>query len=39
METDRQAKERATDVVMTAVAGTAIIRPELAVKIVGDAAL
>ena len=39
METDRQAKERATDVVMTAVAGTAILRPELAVKIVGDAAL
>ena len=39
METDRQAKERATDVVMTAVAGTAVLRPELAVKIVGDAAL
>lgn len=39
METARQAKERATDVVMTAVAGAGILRPELAVKIVGDAGL
>ena len=39
MGTQRQEKERATDVVMTAVAGAGIIRPELAVKIVGDAAL
>lgn len=39
METERQAKERATDVVMTAVAGTAILRQEHAVRIVGDAAL
>jgi len=37
METMRQAKERATDVVMTVVAGASILRPELAVKIVGDA--
>lgn len=39
METERQAKERATDVVMTAVAGTAILRQEHAVRIIGDAAL
>jgi len=39
METERQAKERATDVVMTVVAGAGIIRPELAVAITGDAAL
>lgn len=39
METMRQAKERATDVVMTVVAGAGILRPELAVKIIGDAAL
>lgn len=39
METERKAKERATDVVMTAVAGAGIIRPELAVAIVGDAVL
>jgi len=39
MGTQRMEKERATDVVMTAVAGAGIIRPELAVKIVGDAAL
>jgi len=39
METMRQAKERATDVVMTAVAGAGILRPELAVQIIGDAAL
>jgi len=39
METDRQAKERASDVVMSVVAGAGIIRPELAVAMVGDAAL
>jgi N4-gp56 family major capsid protein len=39
METQRVAAARATDVVMTAVAGAAILRPELAVKIIGDAAL
>jgi N4-gp56 family major capsid protein len=39
METERQAKERATDVVMTVVAGAALVRPEMAVKIIGDAAL
>jgi hypothetical protein len=37
METDRQAAARATDVVMTLVAGSAILRPELAVKLIGDA--
>lgn len=39
METQREAAKRATDVVMTVVAGAGILRPELAVKIVGDAAL
>lgn len=39
METQREASKRATDVVMTVVAGAGILRPELAVKIVGDAAL
>lgn len=39
METERKAKERATDVVMTVVAGAGIIRPELAVAVTGDAAL
>lgn len=39
METQREAAKRATDVVMTVVAGAGILRPELAVKVVGDAAL
>lgn len=39
MEEQRQAAARATDVVLTAVAGAGILRPELAVKIIGDAAL
>lgn len=39
METERKAKERATDVVMTLVGGAGIIRPELAVKVIGDAVL
>lgn len=39
MEQMRQAKERATDLVMSVVAGAGILRPELAVKIIGDAAL
>jgi hypothetical protein len=39
MEEQRVATQRATDVVLTAVAGAGILRPELAVKIVGDAAL
>jgi len=38
METMRQAKERATDVVMTAVEGAGILRPELEVQIIGDEA-
>lgn len=33
METERQAAQRATDVVMTVVAGAGILRPEMAVKI------
>jgi N4-gp56 family major capsid protein len=37
METERRAKERATDVVMTAVAGADILRPEFAVKLIGNA--
>jgi N4-gp56 family major capsid protein len=37
MEEQRQAAARATDVVLTAVAGAGILRPEMAVKIVGDA--
>jgi N4-gp56 family major capsid protein len=37
METERQASKRATDVVETVVAGAGILRPELAVKVVGNA--
>jgi N4-gp56 family major capsid protein len=37
METDRQAAKRSTDVVMTVVAGAGLLRPELAVKVVGNA--
>jgi len=39
METQRVASARATDVVMTAVAGAGILRPEMAVKIIGDSVL
>ena len=39
MEEQRNAAKRSTDVVMTAVAGAGILRPELAVKITGDAAV
>lgn len=39
METQREAAARATEVVMTVVAGAAALRPELAVKVIGDAAL
>ncbi len=39
MEEQRNAAKRSTDVVMTAVAGAGILRPELAVKIQGDASL
>jgi N4-gp56 family major capsid protein len=39
METQREAAARATDVVMSVVAGAALIRPEMAVKIIGDAVL
>ena len=39
METQRDAAARATDVVMTLVAGAGLVRPELAVKVIGDAAL
>lgn len=39
METQREAAARATDVVMSVVAGAGILRPELAVKVVGDAVL
>jgi N4-gp56 family major capsid protein len=39
METQRVAAARSTDVVMTAVAGAGTLRPELAVKIVGAAAV
>ena len=39
MEEQRNAAKRSTDVVLTAVAGVGILRPELAVKIIGDAAL
>jgi N4-gp56 family major capsid protein len=35
METERQAAARATDVVMTAVAGVGILRPNLVVRVVG----
>ena len=37
MEEQRNAAKRSTDVVMTAVAGAGILRPELAVKILTDA--
>jgi hypothetical protein len=39
MEEQRNAAKRSTDVVLTAVAGAGILRPELAVKILTDAAL
>jgi N4-gp56 family major capsid protein len=39
METERKAAQRATDVVMTVVAGAAILRPELIVGIMGDASI
>lgn len=39
MENQRVATKRAEDIVLTVVAGAGIIRPELAVKIVGDAAI
>jgi len=39
MEEQRNAAKRSTDVVLTAVAGAGILRPELAVKITGDASL
>lgn len=39
MEEQRNAAKRSTDVVLTAVAGAGILRPELAVKLIGDAAL
>jgi N4-gp56 family major capsid protein len=37
METERQAAARATDVVMTVVAGAGLLRPNLAVKVIGNA--
>lgn len=39
MEEQRNAAKRSTDIVMTAVAGAGILRPELAVKVTGDAAV
>ena len=39
MEEQRNAAKRSTDVVLTAVAGAGILRPELAVKLVGDATI
>jgi N4-gp56 family major capsid protein len=39
METERKAAQRATDVVMSVVAGAGILRPEMAVKVIGDAVL
>ena len=39
MGTQRQETTRSTDVVMTAVAGATLIRPEFAVKIIGDSVL
>jgi len=39
MEEQRQAAARATDLVLTAVAGAGILRPEMAVKLLGDAVL
>jgi hypothetical protein len=38
METQREAAARATEVVMTVVAGAGALRPELAVKLIGNAA-
>lgn len=38
MEDERNAAKRSTDVVMTLVAGAGILRPELAVQLIGDAA-
>lgn len=37
METERNAAKRSTDVVETVVAGAGILRPELAVKVIGNA--
>ena len=39
MEEQRNAAKRSTDVVLTAVAGVGVLRPELAVNIIGDATL
>ena len=39
MEEQRNAAKRSTDVVLTVVAGAGILRPELAVKLVGDATI
>jgi N4-gp56 family major capsid protein len=39
MEEQRNAAKRSTDVVLTAVAGAGILRPELAVVLVGDASV
>ena len=39
MEEQRNAAKRSTDVVLTAVAGAGILRPELAVQLIGDATL
>jgi N4-gp56 family major capsid protein len=39
MEEQRNAAKRSTDVVLTAVAGCGVLRPELAVRIYGDATL
>lgn len=39
MEEQRNAAKRSTDVVLTAVAGATVLRPELAVNIIGDATL
>jgi N4-gp56 family major capsid protein len=38
MEQERNAAKRSTDVVMTLVSGAQVLRPELAVKLLGDAA-
>jgi len=39
METQREAAARATEVIMTAVAGSGILRPEYAVQVIGDTTL
>jgi hypothetical protein len=39
MEEQRVASARATDLVLSVVAGAGILRPELAVKVTGDAAV